>query len=294
MSIEYAVLGILQKQPATGYDVKKVMQDSPFMHWSGNNNQVYKALTFLAEKGYVTGETIHTDGAPSKKVYTTTDAGKDALAAWVKTPCDADDLRKPFLLRLAMAGALDAATVLEMLSRHEIQVKMQMEIDAEKASGFFADANGRAALLDGLIRDNLRLMHEAELAWIAQAREALSESTMQFTVMDFDGTPCLVCESGQLAAETDVNTMLEAVFSNDVRHVLLPAEALSDAFFDLKTGLAGELMQKLANYNIKGAVLLTEEALANPRFQELRREYNSGGAFAVCESWAEAQSWLMA
>ena len=45
MIIDYAILGLLSWKPLTGYDVKRVMQDSPFLYWSGNNNQIYKALT---------------------------------------------------------------------------------------------------------------------------------------------------------------------------------------------------------------------------------------------------------
>ena len=35
MQIDYAILGLLSWKPLTGYDVKRVMQDSPFLYWSG-------------------------------------------------------------------------------------------------------------------------------------------------------------------------------------------------------------------------------------------------------------------
>ncbi len=50
MTINFAVLGILSYQPMSGYDLKKIMQDSVYMHWSGNNNQIYKALLELLER----------------------------------------------------------------------------------------------------------------------------------------------------------------------------------------------------------------------------------------------------
>ena len=43
MSIHHAILGLLSWKPHTGYDLKKVFEDSAFMHWSGNNNQIYRA-----------------------------------------------------------------------------------------------------------------------------------------------------------------------------------------------------------------------------------------------------------
>jgi DNA-binding PadR family transcriptional regulator len=54
MLINNAILGLLSYRPMTGYEIKKIIQDSSYMHWSGNNNQIYKALLELAEDGFVT------------------------------------------------------------------------------------------------------------------------------------------------------------------------------------------------------------------------------------------------
>ena len=44
MSIKLAILGMLSWKSSTGYELKKIFEDSSFMYWSGNNNQIYKAL----------------------------------------------------------------------------------------------------------------------------------------------------------------------------------------------------------------------------------------------------------
>ncbi len=59
MSINHAILGILSCRSVTGYDLKKIIQESPFMPWSGNNNQIYKALVEILEEGFVTHEVRH-------------------------------------------------------------------------------------------------------------------------------------------------------------------------------------------------------------------------------------------
>ena len=51
MDIQNALLSMLSVKPMTGYDLKKAMQESAYMHWSGNNNQIYKALLALQEEG---------------------------------------------------------------------------------------------------------------------------------------------------------------------------------------------------------------------------------------------------
>lgn len=79
MSISFAILGILSWKPSTGYELKKVFQESSFMYWSGNNNQIYKALLQMQNEGLVNPEVIHQDSAPSKKLYRITKEGLDEL-----------------------------------------------------------------------------------------------------------------------------------------------------------------------------------------------------------------------
>lgn len=45
--------------------------------------------------------------------------------------------------------------------------------------------------------------------------------------------------------------------------LILMAEALPQTFFDLRTGFAGELFQKLVNYQIRTVLVLPDP---NPRF----------------------------
>ena len=67
MTIQLAILGLLSWKPSSGYELKKVFEDSPYLYWSGNNNQIYKSLLELQKADLISSETIHQDGAPSKK-----------------------------------------------------------------------------------------------------------------------------------------------------------------------------------------------------------------------------------
>ncbi len=63
---------------------------------------------------------------------------------------------------------------------------------------------------------------------------------------------------------------------NGVRSILLDQPAVAREFFDLSTGLAGELLQKLANYRIRLAVVLPDPSIHSLRFREFAREANKG------------------
>nr|WP_242835134.1 PadR family transcriptional regulator [Clostridium sartagoforme] len=67
MSIKLAILGILSWKPSTGYELKKIFEESSFLYWSGNNNQIYKSLIKMEDEHLVTSEIIHQDNSPSKK-----------------------------------------------------------------------------------------------------------------------------------------------------------------------------------------------------------------------------------
>lgn len=80
---------------------------------------------------------------------------------------------------------------------------------------------------------------------------------------------------------------------NGTSRVLLFAENVADDFFDLRSGIAGVVLQKLRNYQIKLALVLPSEASSKGRFGEMVREENRGQDFRVFEDADEARAWLI-
>src|SRR5690554_6263729 len=126
MSINYAILGLLSYKPMTGYDLKKIIQNSSFMYWSGNNNQIYKALSELRDKGFVTNEIKHQEGGPTKKIYKITVEGLVALKEWVLSPIEPTEIKKPFLIHLAWSHQLNTEELNKLIDEYHRQVKMQL------------------------------------------------------------------------------------------------------------------------------------------------------------------------
>jgi hypothetical protein len=76
------------------------------------------------------------------------------------------------------------------------------------------------------------------------------------------------------------------------RALLLDAGALPGSFFDLSTGVAGEVVQKLVNYGIRMAAVVPDLAVHSPRFREFAREANTGRQFRFFASREAALGWL--
>jgi hypothetical protein len=73
---------------------------------------------------------------------------------------------------------------------------------------------------------------------------------------------------------------------------LLDEQNFAPAFYDLKTGFAGEVFQKLSNYGSKLAIVGKFDRVRSPRFRELMMESNKGPQVRFAQSRDEAAAWL--
>jgi hypothetical protein len=76
--------------------------------------------------------------------------------------------------------------------------------------------------------------------------------------------------------------------------VYLPMACLSEAFFDLRSGLAGEVLQKFANYRVSLAIAGDTAPLAagNQSLRDFIREANCGRQLAFVADYHEFQERL--
>jgi hypothetical protein len=75
--------------------------------------------------------------------------------------------------------------------------------------------------------------------------------------------------------------------------LLVEAHHFPPDFFDLKTGFAGELLQKLENYGIRVAAVFPTDDGYSPRFREFLSEARQrGSSFRAFSARADAERWL--
>ncbi|WP_438022443.1 DUF4180 domain-containing protein [Sorangium sp. So ce233] len=118
---------------------------------------------------------------------------------------------------------------------------------------------------------------------------------MELTVVDEGGVQFVegAPDQGLMSSVRDVDRVLEACFSARARGALLYASNLTAAFFDLSSGEAGAILQKLRNYWIRLAVVCPPGAARfSSRFEELIAEERGGQHFGVFETRDAAVEWL--
>jgi hypothetical protein len=91
----------------------------------------------------------------------------------------------------------------------------------------------------------------------------------------------------------DASLVIETCYSNGVDSALLYAENLTENFFDLSSGEAGAILQKLRTYRIRIAVVYSPaSARLSSRFGEMAAEEARVGYFRLFESEQAAREWL--
>lgn len=71
-------------------------------------------------------------------------------------------------------------------------------------------------------------------------------------------------------------------------HVILHKENITPDFFNLKTGIAGEILQKFSNYRVKLAIIGNFAGHQSKSLQDFIFESNKLGQINFCESLEEA------
>lgn len=127
------VLGLLALKPRSGYDIKAVVDRSTRFFWAASYGQIYPELRRLEDEGLVEGED-RPNGGRSRRVYSLTPAGREALVEWLFGETVTIELRDESLLRLFFADALpheQALLLLEGRKRgHEEYLEILRAIDA--------------------------------------------------------------------------------------------------------------------------------------------------------------------
>jgi GrpB-like predicted nucleotidyltransferase (UPF0157 family) len=91
----------------------------------------------------------------------------------------------------------------------------------------------------------------------------------------------------------DASRLIEACFSHRARLALLYASNLTERFFDLSSGDAGAILQKLRNYGVRLAVVCPPGSVQfSSRFGEMLAEEHRRRDFRVFETRAAAREWL--
>jgi DNA-binding PadR family transcriptional regulator len=155
------LLGMLNIQPASGYEIKQLADRTTRHFWRISYGQIYPELRRLEADGLITTIEDHSDGR-GRKVHTITTAGKRALREWLIEDADMGfELRDEAILKLFFADLLTDEETLELVrttrERHE---RLRLELEGIHELAESAGTPGRPNFRLMTLRNGIALHDE--------------------------------------------------------------------------------------------------------------------------------------
>jgi len=174
--VSYLVLGMIRFGATSGYAIKKAADASTASFWPTSLAQVYPELAKLEEAGYL-NRRDDSHGARSRAAYELTDAGQEALLAWLRSPVEAPvQMRSEGMLRWFFSDALpidDRLVVLRRQRERLRHLKAHMYDGDLRAAAKAIDAGEMLApiLMGEFAEDTLDFTDE----WLGRLEERFEE-----------------------------------------------------------------------------------------------------------------------
>jgi DNA-binding PadR family transcriptional regulator len=158
MSVSLTLLGLLDREPSHGYDLKR---DYDTYFGRGKPlpfGQVYATLGRLARDGKVVAADAEPGAGPDRKRYIITEQGVTEVEAWLAEPVAAEPhLQTVLFVKVVLALMLGRSAEVYLDTQRAAHLQRMRELTEIKQAG---------SLVDALLADYGLFHLEADLRWI--------------------------------------------------------------------------------------------------------------------------------
>jgi DNA-binding PadR family transcriptional regulator len=171
MNVPLTLLGLLEREPSHGYDLKR---DYDAIFGRGRPlsfGQVYATLGRLARDGKVVISDVEPGGGPERKRYVITELGATEVETWLTQPVEPEPHLQTVLFAKVVLALMSGRPAEQYLdSQRSAHLQRMRELTEVKRTG---------SLVDALLADHGLFHLEADLRWIeltAARLDALAEA----------------------------------------------------------------------------------------------------------------------
>lgn len=109
-----------------------------------------------------------------------------------------------------------------------------------------------------------------------------------------NGSEIAIVTADDIAIETSLDALdiLGNCVFNGVQNIVVHSDNITPLFFDLKTGLAGEILQKFSTYNAKLAIIGDFSDIKSDSLRSFIYESNKHGRVLFVDSLEQAEQLL--
>ncbi len=158
MSVPLTLLGLLERAPSHGYDLKRdydtffgVGRSLPF-------GQVYATLSRLTRDGKVVMDEVSPGDGPERKRYVITEQGATEVSTWLAEPVAPEPhLQSILFTKVVLALMLDRPADAYLDGQRRSHLARMRELTTVKQSG---------GLIEKMLADHALFHLEADLRWV--------------------------------------------------------------------------------------------------------------------------------
>ncbi|MBN8592858.1 MAG: PadR family transcriptional regulator [Anaerolineae bacterium] len=180
--LKYVLLGVLNYQPLTGYQLKQFMDQAAGHFWYAQTSQIYRTLDQLEKDGMLTSHLQAQDERPDRRLYQITPGGQADLRAWLAEPMtELQTSKDALLVRLYFSAQMDKATILTQLRVQRALHQRQLDLYRNDIPALIQQSAEehpslkRDAILWDATRRNGELMEEAYIRWLDETIERVEK-----------------------------------------------------------------------------------------------------------------------
>ncbi|PNZ97517.1 PadR family transcriptional regulator [Staphylococcus nepalensis] len=106
--LQYTILGLLNHQALTGYEIYKSFSEVIGEIWSAKHSQIYNELKKLLESEHIFISDVDETSKVTKKIYRITPLGQKTLYHWIETADEEENNKDPFAIKVYFYDYLKA------------------------------------------------------------------------------------------------------------------------------------------------------------------------------------------
>jgi DNA-binding PadR family transcriptional regulator len=171
MTVPFTLLGLLEREPSHGYELKR---DYDAYFGRGKPlpfGQVYATLGRLARDGKVIAGESEPGGGPDRKRYVITEQGATEVQTWLAEPVEPEPhLQTVLFVKVVLALMLDRDAEKYLDAQRAAHLQRMRELTEIKRAG---------GVIDPLLADHGLFHLEADLRWIDLTAARLSALAKQ-------------------------------------------------------------------------------------------------------------------
>lgn len=179
-NIQYTILGLLAREPLSGYEMKQQINNRITHFYKINNNQLYPSLSKLEEAGFIELQSIEQESyRPPRKIYRITSSGIGVLKSWVLELPEVGDT-DTFLLKQYSSWLVSPDALMELIRKKKEQHEHMLKDYKERISSFKEqnpDVNHPLFSTISVIEMGINF-EEAGILWCNSMHEVLKQHTL--------------------------------------------------------------------------------------------------------------------